>query len=172
MLRTTKPPAYRLYKRTGQAVVSLNGKDFYIGPHGTKASRDAYDRLVGEWLANGRRMPAQETSMAVTELAAAYWRFAQGYYRKNGKHTPELDKIRVVLRLVKHLYGRTPIAEFGPLRLKTVRQHLIEAGACRLHINQQVSKVKRMFKWGTENELVPPSTYHGLQAVVGLLSFE
>ncbi len=168
MPRTTKPPAYRLYKRTGQAVVTLNGQDHYLGLHGTAMSRMAYDVLVGEWLANGRRMPAQETSVSVTELAAAYWRFAQGYYRKNGKHTPELDKIRVVLRLVKHLYGRTPTAEFGPLRIKTVRQHLIETGACRLHINQQIGKVKRMFKWGTENELVPPSVYHGLQAVVGL----
>ncbi len=72
MPRTTKPPAYRLYRRTGQAVVTLNGQDYYLGAHGTKASRDAYDRLVGEWLANVRRRPAQETSMTVSELVAPY----------------------------------------------------------------------------------------------------
>ena len=56
MPRTTKPPAYRLYKRTGQAVVTLGGRDYYLGPHGTKVSRDEYDRLVGEWLTNGRQL--------------------------------------------------------------------------------------------------------------------
>ena len=60
MPRTTKPPAYRLYRRTGQAVVTLNGRDHYLGPHGTKTSRDAYDRFVGEWLANGRRLPTED----------------------------------------------------------------------------------------------------------------
>ncbi len=54
MPRTTKPPAYRLHKRSGQAVVTLSGRDHYLGPHRTKVSLAEYDRLVGEWLANGR----------------------------------------------------------------------------------------------------------------------
>ena len=45
MPRTTKTPAY---KRTDQAVVTLNGRDYYLGKHGTGASRQAYDRLIGE----------------------------------------------------------------------------------------------------------------------------
>jgi hypothetical protein len=45
-------PSYRHHKPSGQAVVTLNGKDYYLGPWGTKTSRDAYDRLVvvaGKW---------------------------------------------------------------------------------------------------------------------------
>ena len=45
-----KIPAYRLHKPTGQAVVTLNGRDFYLGRHGSPASRDEYDRLIAEWL--------------------------------------------------------------------------------------------------------------------------
>jgi hypothetical protein len=36
-------PRYRKHKPSGQAVVTLSGQDFYLGPHGTKASHAAYD---------------------------------------------------------------------------------------------------------------------------------
>ena len=44
--------------RSGQAVVRLNGRDFYLGKFGTPAARGEYERLVAEWLANGRRVPS------------------------------------------------------------------------------------------------------------------
>ena len=89
MPRTAKPPAYRLYKRTGQAVVTLDGRDHYLGAHGTKASRSAYDCLVGEWLTNGRRLPTEGgSSVTVTELVAGYWRFAEGCYRASPGGAP------------------------------------------------------------------------------------
>ena len=47
-------PKYRKHRSSGQAVVTLNGCDFYLGPHGTKASKLEYDRLIGEWFQNGR----------------------------------------------------------------------------------------------------------------------
>ena len=49
-------PRYRHHKPSGQAVVTIDGRDFYLGTHGTKQSREDYDRLIGEWLANGRRL--------------------------------------------------------------------------------------------------------------------
>ena len=42
------------HKASGQAVVTLAGRDHYLGPHGTKASRLEYDRLIAEWIAAGR----------------------------------------------------------------------------------------------------------------------
>jgi len=43
-------PKYRRHRASGQAVVTLNGNDCYLGPHGTKASRIEYDRVVAEWM--------------------------------------------------------------------------------------------------------------------------
>ena len=43
-------PKYRKHRASGQAVVTLSGQDFYLGPHDTKASKLEYDRLIGEWL--------------------------------------------------------------------------------------------------------------------------
>ena len=50
------PPKYRKHKASGQAIVTIGGKMFYLGPHNSKASRIEYDRFIGEWLANGRRI--------------------------------------------------------------------------------------------------------------------
>jgi hypothetical protein len=33
-------PSYRLYKRTGQAVVTIDGRDHYLGEHGSPESYD------------------------------------------------------------------------------------------------------------------------------------
>jgi hypothetical protein len=56
-LKPNALPAYRHHKPTGQAVVRFNGRDFYLGRFKTKASLAEYDRLTGEWKANGRQLP-------------------------------------------------------------------------------------------------------------------
>lgn len=52
-------PSYRLQKQSGQVIVTLSGKDFYLGPHSSEKSRAEYDRLLGEWLDNGRCWPQE-----------------------------------------------------------------------------------------------------------------
>lgn len=163
-------PAYQRHRASGQAVVTLNGHDYYLGPHGTKASRLEYDRLIGEWLANGRRFQRAtvDDGLTMVELIAAYLRFATGYYRKDGKSTSEIQAIKSALRPVKVLYGRHPARDFGPTALQCVRQKMIEAGWASGTINSHVSRIRRMFRWGVAQELIPPTSIHSLIAVDGL----
>jgi len=60
---------------------------------------------------------------------------------------------------VNELYGDSPADEFGPLKLKTLRQHLVEHGLCRTEINKRVGRIKRVFKWAVSEELISPSTH-------------
>ena len=52
-------PKYRCKRRKLKdgvrlvAVVTIHGVDHYLGPHGSKASHDEYDRLIGEYIASG-----------------------------------------------------------------------------------------------------------------------
>ena len=160
-------PKYRKHKQSGQAIVTLSGRDFLLGPHGTKASRSEYDRLVSEWIANGRQL-RPDTDITVVEVINAYRKFAERYYRKNGGVTREYGCIKEALKIVRELYGRTNANEFGPLALKAVRQRMIDNGWSRGYINKSIGRVRRCFKWAVENELVRPDMYHGLMAVSGL----
>src|SRR5689334_3525747 len=102
-------PSYRKHKPSGQAVVTLNGHDHYLGTHGTAASREAYNRIIQEWLAAGRQLPHGEASLTINELILAYWRTVEPTFR----HRPsaglpgELFNVKTALRLVRELYGRT-----------------------------------------------------------------
>ena len=55
--RNPRYPNYRHHEPSGQASVTLNGTDHYLGPYGSEISRQAYGRLIAMWLANGRFLP-------------------------------------------------------------------------------------------------------------------
>jgi hypothetical protein len=44
-------PKYRKHNQSGQAIVTLSGRDFLLGPYGTEASKLEYARLIMEWRA-------------------------------------------------------------------------------------------------------------------------
>ena len=158
-------PKYRLHRASGQAVVTLNGRDYYLGPWMSKASRAEFDRLIGEWLANGRRPPAAMSDLTIVELVSRYWDFAQTYYVKHGRPTDEQAGIRVALR---EGYGNTLACEFGPRALVAIQAGLVAAGHCRKYANESLARIKRCFKWGVRCELVPVMVYQALLTVPGL----
>lgn len=165
-------PKYRKYKRTGQAVVTLSGVDHYLGPHGTEASKAKYDRLVGEWIANGRELPPDKAKTAapirIVELCARYLKYALSYYIKNGKVTDEVASIKVAIRHINKHYAGTAAKDFGPQSLKAVRQQMVEQGNSRRYINGNVGRLKAMFRWAVTEELIPVTTYQALRTLPGL----
>jgi integrase len=163
-------PKYRRHRASGHAVVTLNGRDHYLGPWGSPESKAAYDRLISEWLASHRDRPPDrpEPDLTVTELVASYYRFARCHYRKNGQPTGTMHNVRAALRYLRRTYGDTPAARFGPLALKTVRDQMIQAGLSRTYINASVGRIKRVFKWAASEELVPVTVYQSLATVTGL----
>lgn len=162
-------PKYRKHKQSGQAIVTLSGRDYLLGPHGTKASALEYDRLVMEWLASGRSpsFGTASASMSITELVIDYAQHSKSYYG-SGPNS-ELHRIKRVLRPVRKLYGKTPVAEFGVLQLKAVRQQFINEGLSRSFINASVRRLIRMFKWAVAEGRLPASVPHALSMVPGLL---
>jgi hypothetical protein len=171
-MSSKRVPKYRHHKPSGQAVVTLDGHDHYLGRHGTEASKQEYDRLIAEWLASGRRLPRggdRLDGLSVNELLLAYVQFAELYYRHpDGRPTTEVRNIKQGLRPLKQLYGHTIAAAFDSLALETLREQMARDGRCRNRINKDVARIKRLFRWGTGKKLIPPAVYQGLQAVEGL----
>jgi integrase len=184
MPKKIRIPSYRLHKGSGQAVVVLRGQSVYLGKWDSPESHTNYERVVEEWLASRRCRPhaashsaiadtasvaaARAGSLTVGQLILAYWQFAQGYYKPDGETTSELRCIREALRPLRELYGQGEAATFGPLALKAVRQRMIERGWCRSHINHQVNRIRRLFRWAVSEELLPSSVHEALRSVAGL----
>ena len=165
-------PRYRRQKRTkgnDRAFVEFDHTRHYLGIYGSPESREQYARLIAEWGTTGCKIPEEINDITVIELLAHFWKYAQTYYcRADCTITQEVDNYRQAMRPIKELYGHTLAKDFGPRALRTVRQTMIDRNLARTNINKMVSRVRRIFKWGTEYELVRPEVYYGLQAVAGL----
>lgn len=167
-------PKYRLHKGSGQALVQIDGTRIYLGRHGTPESKQRYERAVAEWLASkrAREVPRPSTPLTakvtVNELILAFWHHAKQRYVKNGRPTSEQSSFRTALRPVRLLYGREPVPTFGPLALVACRRRLIDAGICRRRINQHITRIRQVFKWGVARELAPETVWRALCAVEGL----
>lgn len=174
-------PKYRRKKIRDKvyAVVTLIGKDFYLGDYGSNASKIEYDRLIGEWLAGGRMNLQQVETLTVVELIALYMKFAKSHYRKNGRLTETFVGLKSALRPLKEIYGKTPASEFGPKRLKALRLRMLEPRQtdqnqtrvkrlARSTINAQCATIRRLFRWAAAEELIPASIPQALAMVRGL----
>ena len=66
-------PKYRKHHTSGQARVTLDGKDVYLGTYGTKASKVKYDVVIAEWLATA---DVGVQDLTVADCCLHFWRFA------------------------------------------------------------------------------------------------
>ncbi len=172
-------PKYRLHKPTGQALVEMAGQRLYLGKHGTPESRERYERLLAEYLANGRRVPdwallrerreSGASALLIVNLLARYLEHAEGYYvHPDGRPTSAQSDIVATMRPLRRLYGHTAAAEFGPKKLLLVREEMVRMGWNRATVNDRVKWVRRIFRWGAEHEIVPAAAWQALSAVQGL----
>jgi integrase len=188
MARAKITPTYRFHARTGKAIVT-----YYDGNHrrsilltgefNSPESRAEYKRVLAILNANGNPRPKKNTlehlGLSVAELIERYWAHVEVYYRRvDGTPTQEVAAMRYALRPLNHLHGETLAVEFGPAALKEVRELMIhgyehpdygtQAPLCRNQINARIKRIRRMYKWAVENELVGGEVLLKLQAVAPL----
>lgn len=178
MARRRKVPSYCRHKASGQAYVTLDGREHYLGVYGTPESRERYARLIAEHTAaqsSAGASPAPDSVQSVNELALLYWeRHVLQVHARNGKPTDRQYHIRLSLRPLKELYGSLPVCDFGPKALKCVREKMIadaveaRGGVNRRYLNDHIGIIKRMFRWGVAEELVPVDIFQSLEAVENL----
>jgi hypothetical protein len=173
MRRINRPPTYRRHQARNCTVVTIDGKNHYLGPFGSAESHEKCARLIADWRAGRPRLPVRAATTAdpgpsINELVLAYFRHAHAYYVKDGRPTSEQDNIRQALRFLRQLHGTAPAPEFGPMALKQVRQAMIDAGRSRKLINKDVNRIRQMFGWTVENELIPVDLVLALREVKGL----
>ncbi len=183
-----KVPAYRLRSGYDQAIVTLTDsvnkrrRDYWLGEFNSRESRERYHRIIALWEAGDRRLPPPDPdaparraaaggshTVTVVEIIHAYWEWAKGYYRP--KH---VQALRGALTLLRHFYGRTPVTDFGPKKLRLLREEMIHGDRTaepprkawsRKYINAQVRRIRHLFKWAAARETAPVSVYEALRTL-------
>ncbi len=93
-----------------QADVKIDGQRVQLGRWGSSEAQEAYDRLIAEWLANGRRLPQptdhpDNEPVTVTELCVGCMKWMEERHRPN-----EISNFRSMVRILRSLYGSKPLA--------------------------------------------------------------
>lgn len=163
-MKPRKPPVYSLHKSTGQAYIRVGETFHYLGRYGSPESHSKYQQAVAEWHASGgliRSRNKEETTVA--EVVAA---FLHRSYEFNYAPDALCRVERAMAGLL--LFHDCKAHEFGPLRLRAVRDGWIHAGLSRGYINALVGYCKRAFRHAVSMELCGPGIADALNTVENL----
>ncbi len=167
-------PAYRLHKATNRAVVYIDRREIYLGVYNSRESRRRYSELVTKLKKGDPVGPvsAAQNAEAVVgpSVASLCLRFIAEKLPKYAD--AEQHSFRGAIKIVGELFGETPVHEFGPIRLRLVRDEMIKKGWSRVYINKQIKRVRHVFNWGVGWEIVPESTAAALGKVEPLAAGE
>ena len=178
-----KLPVYRHHKPSGQARVRWQGREIYLGKFESPESRQRFAELLTKIVTGATldietaaRRTRNNTSehdgrLSINELCVLFLKHAEQHYRKDGKLTSEYDLLTLAIDPLKELFGMTPVEEFGPLALKAVREAMVAKGWTRGTVNAEVGRIRRIFRFAVENELLNDATVLSkLEAVSPLLA--
>ena len=167
---TNKNP--KLGKLGKYAVVRIGGKTVYLkdlqgknAEHGTPEALTAYNRFCVELQTNPTFLiPSGAQDVTIEELAAAY---LEHYEATKSKE--DYRQIRMIIKVfLLPLYGGecTLVTDFSPKALKLVREKMVQSERFnREWCNRYTRNIVTMFRWGVEEELVPPSVSLALKEV-------
>ncbi|MBN2293939.1 MAG: tyrosine-type recombinase/integrase [Pirellulales bacterium] len=174
-------------------ITSKERTRLYSLPSSSPESYEEYRRVVADYLGDnsqsqasqGSASPSDPNDWTVAELVVKYDDFASKHYVKNGEPTD--DRYRAAIGPLVTMFGSTLAKEFGPKKLKALRECIIQRGNIRTakfddlgnlvtpgeslgrgYVNNLMKSVVRIFKWAVTEEKVPPSVPEALRAVGGL----
>ena len=170
-------PKYRLHKASGRGVIQykpLWGKEphYLEGDFNSPQSLADYARcceLVAKHkihrVAVKQDVRPTRKSVTVRRLLERFMLWAKEHFADNPR---EFSHFKLAARDLRMKYGARPVRAIGPVRLKRVRERMIKRGWCRTHVNHQFNRLRNVFAWGVENELVGPNHMDRLAAIRGL----
>ena len=176
-----KVPGYRRHA-SGQARVTIAGKDYLLGPWNSKKSKEKYDRLVGEYISSGRSKSfgTKQAELSIAELLVAFKAYAAQTYGVSKRG--EYYHLILAMRPLKRLYLSTSAIEFGVPQWKAVRKYVEDGknGAVakpgqkarpitipsRQYVNSVMQRVTRIFRWAAgDGNILPGSIAESLERI-------
>ena len=184
-----KAPTLR-YHISGQSVVTIDGRDFYLGKHDSPESLVRHAVLIGIYQANQLKLPDgfdvrcldAATVLVANPLQAVpqqqdaepiLLRHVTAAFRIEAERkyaSQKAERIRccqICDELDKH-DGNCLAAEYGPKRLAAQRQRWVDSGKARVYCNRLTNIVRRIFKFAMSQELIEETVHRRLQSIEAL----
>ncbi len=172
---------------SGQAIVRLNGRDFYLGRYGSPESLARYAVLIAEYQANGMSVPSgfnprsidqrasellsdaevpeqlSQSPLLLKHVTAAYHEFAKTTFCKS---PAEVERIRWLQDELDKFDGNTIASAYGPRALRTQRDRWVAGGnKSRGYCNRLTRLTVRMFRWAVSEEMIAPEQLVALESL-------
>lgn len=180
----SKAPALR-YHLSGQSVVTIDGRDFYLGKHGTPEALARYAVLIAKYQAGGLLLPADfsvsdldervsvllgecepehqaDEPILVRHVTASYRELAKVKYAED---QAELTRTKLLCDELDANDGDLLADAYGPLALQRQRQRWVDSGKSRRYVNRLVGCVLRLFKYAVSQELAKAETWQRLKSI-------
>lgn len=163
--------------RTGRAFTKIDGKFVTLGRGDNPDSRQRYAALLQNL---ATRLPVDEPSQrggqyraTINEVCLRFLTDHCPRYRtSSGDESAEVRCFKGVMRLLRELFGDTRADDFGPLKLRTVRKAMVDAGWSRKFVNKQIGRLRLIFRLAVSWKMVRPDVVTALASVPALMPGE
>lgn len=171
-------PKLCIDKSRDRAFVKVDGRFVVLGPAGSSESQAAYGKLLTDLAQNGKTEAIQAAkcrSKSTRQPDGVTWNILG--FRFFSEELPRYSAaeqrcIKAANKIVRELFGDLPLTEFGPLKLRIVRDEMIRKGWSRSFINKQVKRIRLILRWGVSFELVPQTAVDALTSIKALAAGE
>src|SRR4051794_27414455 len=104
-----KVPSYRRHAGSGQAIVTLKGRDCYLGKFGSAESRERYRALIAGFMQTGAAPQREDDPPTISECMVGYLGHIHQHYRTpSGGLGNQAFMIKKALKVLRSLFGDTP----------------------------------------------------------------
>lgn len=173
------PPQPRPHP-SGQSRVHYEGRDYYLGLHGSEAAKKEYARLLMLWGADREAEEAQPRRTPTVSDAVARWATEE-----LPRHTDQRQEhaYRSAVLIVVRLFGTLPIAGFRAPQLRAVRKAMTSGcwmnpteravharryatpGWSMGHTNQQIVRIRTVWRWLEGQGISPDGSWSHLRTL-------
>lgn len=165
-----RQPAYCVHKSKNLAFVRIRGRMIYLGRAHSRESRQRYADIISSYLAGEDALPASRQTRTASYLSigelAERWHIAT-LQQFGDTHQKAYESRLAALELTKE-HATARVIEFGPKAFRQIRDRLVREGRSRQFVNRRMNSIRRCFRWGVAEELVPSDRIQALAAVDGL----
>lgn len=149
--------SYRKHSTRDIAIVQIKGKRYPLGKYNSPESFREFHRVLAQHAfgdeADSVSVVARHSPVAsIAQFVTHFLSYADARYRKFGEPTSEPKLYRIAARPLLALFAHLPSKEFSPRHLKACQEFFREQGHCRKKVNQHVTRIRRMIRWGNQFE--------------------